>query len=86
MTPPDRAPLDPLTGLYAGLIGELALVTVDLALTVDGLIDFLLKSGVASRTELKHHLEVYREHNELAMRDQVVERLRDADPCEDECN
>jgi hypothetical protein len=80
----DRQPLDPLTGLYAGLIGELALVTVDLALTVDGLIDFLLSRGVASRDQLKQHLECYREHHELAMRDQVVERLRDADRYEDE--
>jgi hypothetical protein len=83
---PDPPPLDPLTGLYAGLIGELALVTVDLALTVDGLIDFLLKNGVASRSELKQHLELYREHNELAMRDQVGARLRDADRFEDECS
>lgn len=83
---PEPAPLDPLTSLYAGLIGELALVTVDLALTVDGLIDFLLKNGIASRSELKQHLEMYREHNELSMRDQVVARMRDADGCEDECS
>jgi hypothetical protein len=83
---PDQQPLDPLTGLYAGLIGELASVAVDLALTVDGLIDFLLSRGVVSRDELKQHLEWYREHNELAIRDQVVERLRDANRCEEDCS
>jgi hypothetical protein len=80
----DDQPLDPLTGLYAGMIGELALVNADLALTVEGLIDFVIRTGVVSRDQLTKHLAVYREHHEMEMRDRMLKRLHYADESEDD--
>jgi hypothetical protein len=82
--PPDDRPLDPLTGLYAGMIGELALVSADLALTLEGLIDFVIRNGIASRDQLTNHLAIYREHHELEMRDRMLKRLHYVDEADDD--
>jgi hypothetical protein len=81
---PEDQPLDPLTGLYAGMIGELALVNADLALTVEGLIDFVIRTGIASRDQLTSHLAVYREHHEIEMRDRMLKRLHHVDGSDDD--
>jgi hypothetical protein len=73
MTPdPADSTLESLSAAYAGLFGQLALAQAHLTLTVEGLLDYVVRSGLVAPDDLKMHLDAYLEHHEIEMRERLV--------------
>jgi hypothetical protein len=69
--------LDPVNAMYARLLSHLLLAHVSMSIELAGLADFLETSGAVSSEGLHSHLQVYREHHEQEVRDEVIRWLHE---------
>jgi hypothetical protein len=68
-------PDDP-TAALGRLLSHILLSHAGLMLDLAGLIDFLDTRGMVSSEDLRSHLQVYREHHEQSVRDEIIEWFR----------